>query len=76
VIALCWEVDPLQGIIKDVRRWLRIAGHPQMRRELLHYFPNFGEISFYEVGQTGAEEGPELLEAQTLSASAVGSSLA
>ena len=37
MIALCWEVDPLQGIIKDVTRWLRNAGHPQTRRELLHH---------------------------------------
>jgi hypothetical protein len=35
VIALCQKVDPLQSIIKDVKRWMRNAGHPQIRRELL-----------------------------------------
>lgn len=37
MIGLCREVDHLQGIIKDVRRRLRNAGHPQIRRELLHH---------------------------------------
>ena len=41
MIGLCREVDPLQGIIKDVTRWLRNAGHPQIRRELLHHLPGF-----------------------------------
>jgi hypothetical protein len=29
VIALRQAVDRLQGIIKDVARWLRNSGHPQ-----------------------------------------------
>lgn len=29
VITLRQEVDHLQGIIKDVARWLRDSGHPQ-----------------------------------------------
>ena len=32
MIGLRREVDPLQAI-KDVTRWLRNAGHPQIRRE-------------------------------------------
>ena len=59
------EVDPLQGIIKDVTRWLRNAVIPRSGANCCTISPDFGEISFYDVGQIWARAarsaGPECL---------------
>jgi hypothetical protein len=69
VIGLWREVEPLQGIIEDVTRWLRNSGHPQIRRELLHHLPEFRRDLLL---RGWAEEGPRLLAAPALSVSAAG----
>ena len=65
MIGLCREVDPLQGIIKDVTRWLRNAVIPRSGANCCTISPDFGEISFYDVGQIWARAarsaGPECL---------------
>lgn len=44
MIALCQEVDRLQGVDKDLARWLKDAGHPLKAALLLKELDRSDEV--------------------------------